>query len=466
MTDRLDRLAAKRPRTTAGGEGTGDDRPLTARQLTALVVARATSCAGFFAVLPYLGLWLVDSRGLSGADAGLVVGAAILANRAGGVLLVPLIHRLGLKASVGAGYLGAALAFAVLGAGLRLPAYGWLAVAALAGLSLAMATTAMKAQVAAFPPDQRLRGFSYLNMAVNAGSAVGPVIGGALLEWHAGRLPLAAAALDLVALAAVPALPGTWRGSEPPRQATDGADDSAEKGRGRWLPQRPFVAFSLLVCGTWVAYAQVFDVLPAYLGDTISTRDLGLVFTLNAVLVVALQVPVSALSRRVLNGPRAGFGLLCTAANVVLAAAVVLFAFGRTGGLGLLLAAMVLFTLSELVWSPLYDAQVGERRGNLSTTAAYALAGVAWGAAESAGAWLGTLLAVRPAEPGALSLAAAPYWGAAALALLTGLAMSWSGRRTTDRRTPADRTSADRTPDTPPSGHERNTHDVDMPARP
>ncbi|WP_424890096.1 MFS transporter [Streptomyces sp. XH2] len=434
-------------------------RGLSARQLTALVVARATSCAGFFAVLPYLGLWLVDSRGLSGADAGLVVGAAILANRAGGVLLVPLIHRLGLKASVGAGYLGAALAFAVLGAGLRLPAYGWLVVAALAGLSLAMATTAMKAQVAAFPPDQRLRGFSYLNMAVNAGSAVGPVIGGALLEWHAGWLPLAAAALDLVALAAVPALPGTWRASEPPQQAA--GNDDGEKGRGRWLPQRPFVAFSLLVCGTWVAYAQVFDVLPAYLGDTISTRDLGLVFTLNAVLVVALQVPVSALSRRVLNRPRAGFGLLCTAANVILAAAVVLFAFGRTGGLGLLLAAMVLFTLSELVWSPLYDAQVGERRGSLSTTAAYALAGVAWGAAESAGAWLGTLLAVRPAEPGALSPAAAPYWGAAALALLTGLAMSWNGRRTTDRRAPAGHT-----PDTPPSGHERNSHDVDMPARP
>ncbi|MFH8789296.1 MFS transporter [Streptomyces roseoverticillatus] len=458
MTDRLDRLAAKRSRTTAGGEDDGDDRPLSARQLTALVVARATSCAGFFAVLPYLGLWLVDSRGLTGADAGLVVGAAILANRAGGVLLVPLIHRLGLKASVGAGYLGAALAFAVLGAGLHLPAYGWLVVAALAGLSLAMATTAMKAQVAAFPPDQRLRGFSYLNMAVNAGSAVGPVIGGALLEWHAGWLPLAAAALDLVALAAVPALPGTWRGSDSPQRTAEGDDDGR---KGRWLPQRPFVAFSLLVCGTWVAYAQVFDVLPAYLGDTISTRDLGLVFTLNAVLVVALQVPVSALSRRVLSRPRAGFGLLCTAANVILAAAVVLFAFGRTGGLGLLLAAMVLFTLSELVWSPLYDAQVGERRGTLSTTAAYALAGVAWGAAESAGAWLGTLLAVRPTVPGVLSPAAAPYWGAAALALLTGLAMSWSGRRTTDRRAPAGSTS-----DTPPSGHERNSHDVDMPARP
>ncbi|MEU5188900.1 MFS transporter [Streptomyces klenkii] len=462
----------KRSRTAAGGEVAGDGGPLSARQLTALVVARATSCAGFFAVLPYLGLWLVDSRGLTGADAGLVVGAAILANRAGGVLLVPLIHRLGLKASVGAGYLGAAVAFAVLGAGLRLPAYGWLVLAALAGLSLAMATTAMKAQVAAFPPDQRLRGFSYLNMAVNAGSAVGPVIGGALLEWHAGWLPLAAAVLDLVALAAVPALPGAWRASEPARQAAAEADDGdgdGEKGRGRgrgrWLPQRPFVAFSLLVCGTWVAYAQVFDVLPAYLGDAISTRDLGLVFTLNAVLVVALQVPVSALSRRVLSRPHAGFGLLCTAANVILAAAVLLFAFGRTGGLGLILAAMVLFTLSELVWSPLYDAQVSERRGKLSTTAAYALAGVAWGAAESAGAWLGTLLVVRPGEAGVLSPAAAPYWGAAALALLTGLAMSWSGRR--------------RTPDTPLSGHERNSrshdnshddsddsHDVDMPARP
>ncbi|GHH24931.1 MFS transporter [Streptomyces rubradiris] len=436
-------VSEERP-PTATGAGPGDGGgPLSARQLTALVVARTTSCAGFFAVLPYLGLWLVDDRGLSGTDAGLVVGSSILANRAGGVLLVPLIHRLGLKASVGAGYLGAVVAFCALGSGLRLPASCWLVLAALVGLFLAMATTAMKAQIAAFPPDQRLRGFSYLNMAVNAGSAVGPVIGGALLEWHADRLPLAAAALDLVALTVVPALPGAWRASERPQPAGGG-------GRGRWLPQRRFVAFSLLVCGTWVAYAQVFDVLPAYLGDTVGARDLGLVFTLNAVLVVVLQVPVSALCRRVLNRPRGGFGILCFAANVVLAAAVLLFALGRSAGLGLLLGAMVLFTLSELVWSPLYDAQVGERRGTLTTTAAYALAGVAWGAAESVGAWLGTLLVVHRSASGALSPAAAPYWGAAALALLTGLAMSWGGRRTSDK---------------PLGGHEGSVHDVDVSAR-
>ncbi|MEU6669202.1 MFS transporter [Streptomyces sp. NPDC046727] len=409
-------------------------------------MARATSCAGFFAVLPYLGLWLMDDRGLSGASAGLVVGASILANRAGGVLLVPLIHRLGLKASVGVGYLGAVVVFGVLGAGPRLPTYGWLVLAALVGLFLAMATTAMKAQVAAFPADQRLRGFSYLNMAVNAGSAVGPVIGGQLLEWRADRLPLSAALLDLVALAVVPALPGEWRAS-----GHSGGGARTGGTGSRRLPGRRFVAFTLLVCGTWVAYAQVFDVLPAYLGDAVGTRELGLVFTLNAVLVVALQVPVTALSRRLLDRPRAGFGPLCLAANAVLGLAVVLFAFGRSAGLGLVLAAMVLFTLSELVWSPLYDTQVGERRGRLSTTAAYALAGVAWGTAESVGAWLGTLLVVRRSGPGVLSgTAALPYWGGAALALLTGLALSWGGR---DK------------PEKPLGGQEGKVHDVDVSAR-
>ncbi|MFI6932808.1 MFS transporter [Streptomyces sp. NPDC050287] len=427
-------------------KGADSGQLLTSRQLTALVVARAASCAGFFAVLPYLGLWLMDDRGLSGASAGLVVGASILANRAGGVLLVQLIHRLGLKASVGVGYLGAVVVFGVLGMGLRLPTYGWLVLAVLVGLFLAMATTAMKAQVAAFPPDQRLRGFSYLNMAVNAGSAVGPVIGGQLLEWQADRLPLSAALLDLVALAVVPALPGDWRAAD-----RSGAPAPAGSTVGRRLPGRRFATFTLLVCGTWVAYAQVFDVLPAYLGDSVGTRELGLVFTLNAVLVVALQVPVSALSRRLLNHPRAGFGLLCLTANAVLALAVVLFGLGRSAGFGLVLTAMVLFTLSELVWSPLYDTQVGERRGELSTTAAYALAGVAWGSAESVGAWLGTLLVVHRSGPETLSgTAATPYWGGAALALLTGLALSWGGRHKSEK---------------PLGGQEGNAHDVDVSAR-
>ncbi|WP_424890370.1 MFS transporter [Streptomyces sp. XH2] len=408
-------------------------------------MARAPSGAGFFAVLPYLGLWLVDTRGLSGGGAGLVVGSSILANRAGAVLLIPLIHRLGLKASVVTGYVGAVAVFALLGTGPGLAVTGWLVLAALVGLFLAMATTAMKASVAALPADQQLRGFSYLNMAVNAGSAVGPVIGGQLLHWHASWLPLSAAVLHLVALAAAPALPGTWRRSERPRPAAGGS------GR-RPLVQRRFVVFSLLACGAWVAYAQAFDVLPAYLGDTVDARDLGLVFTLNAVMVVALQVPATWLSRRVLDAPRGGFGVLWAAAGSVLAASVLLFALGRSAGLSVVLVAMVLFTLSELVWGPLYDTQVSERRGTLSLPAAYALAGVASGAAESAGAWLGTLLVVGRSGTGPLSPAAAPYWGAAALALLTALAMAWDGR--SPSADPLDTRKG-----------EGNDHDVDVSAR-
>ena len=431
-------------------------------RFAALAVARATSCAGFFAVLPYLGLWLVEDRGFSGGRAGLVVGACILANRAGAVLLVSLIHRLGLKSSVVTGYLGAVVVFTLLGTGLRLPFPGWLALAALVGLCLAMSTTAMKAMVAAFPAEQRLRGFSYLNMAVNAGSAVGPVIGGQLLDWHAG-LPLAAAALHLVALAVALALPGGWRPSPTPPPA----GPAAGSGRARrLLPQRALVQFSLLACGTWLAYAQVMDVLPAYLGSAVNARDLGLVFTLNAVMVVALQVPVSWVSRRVLDRPRGGFGPLWAAAGAVLAVSVLLFAFGRSAGLGLVLAAMVLFTLSELVWSPLYDAQISERRGALSPLAAYALAGVASGAAESVGAWLGTLLVVHRPGTGSVS-SAAPYWGAAALALATGAAMWWTGRapsggRPSTHQPPPAVAGAETEAEEEGEG---NDHDVDVSAR-
>lgn len=429
-------------RPAAGAAGAGD--AFAARQLAALVVARATSCAGFFAVLPYLGLWLVDVQHLSGGSAGLVVGSSILANR-GAVLLIPLINRLGLKASVATGYGGAIAVFVVLGMGPTRAVIGWLVLAALVGLFLAMATTAMKASVAALPAEQRLRGFSYLNMAVNAGSAVGPVIGGQLLHWHAGWLPLSAAVLHLVALAAVPALPGPWRRCERGRPAAQGSTP-------RLRVQRRFVVFCLLTCGTWVAYAQAVDVLPAYLGDTVDAREMGLVFTLNAVMVVALQVPMSWLSGRVLSSPRGGFGVLWAAASTVLAASVLLFALGRSMGLGLVLVAMVLFTLSELIWSPLYDAQVSERRGTLSLPASYALAGVACGAAESVGAWLGTLMAVDRSGSGLLSPAATPYAGAAALALLTGLAMAWRPRSSSAK---------------PLDAHEgkEDDHDVDVSAR-
>lgn len=383
--------------------GTGALMP---RPLAAIVVVRTASSASYLCFLPFLGLWLTSRQGLSAPSAAAVVGVSILATRAGGLLLAPVVVRVGLSRSVVLAYAGATALLLCMTQVSSTGAAIWLALAGALGLLSAAASTALKALVvAAFEERQRLRGFAYLNVAVNVGSAAGPVIGGAVLVWDPGLLPLAAAALDGVALMSAAALPRTRSGAT--RRTT------AARLAGR-LPSRQFAAFLLLSSATWFAYAQVFGVLAAYVAPTQGAALVGALFTVNAVLIVVLQLPAGRRLER--DVPDRSAGPFLRLAAVLLAASLVLFSAVPRLGPAAAVAAMVLFTLSEVLWSPLFDREVDVLRHDLSAVSAFGVAGVVWGLAESAGAAVGLLLL------GTSGLGAAPYLLAAALVVAAACA--------------------------------------------
>lgn len=364
--------------------------------LVTLFVVRGASSAAYFALLPFLGLLLVETRGLSGAQAGAVVAVTILSTRAGGVLLAAGIDRVGFRPTISGGYVLAAILLTSL---TWLPGtlVGWLVAAGALGLCLAAATTAQKALVAeVFAGDHaRMKGFSYLNAAVNAGSAVGPVAGGVAYHWHAGSLPILASALMCVAVLASLRLPtaGGFTMSERGSGLTPAADATTPTVRRRMLAyDRGLFVFLLLAAGSWIGYSMVFNVLAAYLAPTVSADRVGFLFTLNALIVIVCQVAVGArVGDRLSRSPhrRRTFGALCLTSNAVMGVSLVLFAVGRSGGMLAAVAAMVLFTAAEMVWATVYDAEVTVRRGRLTNSMAYATAGLAWGSVESVSAWIG-----------------------------------------------------------------------------
>jgi hypothetical protein len=80
----------------------------------------------------------------------------------------------------------------------------------------------------------------------------------------------------------------------------------------------------------------------------------------------------------------------------------ILFWAGKSAGVGVLVAAVVVFSLAELIWSPLFDVEVNARRGGLTTSMVFGIAGIVWGGAESLGAWMGYQL-LETALPSGLS---------------------------------------------------------------
>jgi MFS family permease len=377
------------------------------RHVTALITVRMTSASGYFALLPFLGLWLVDEQHLSGSGAGVVVAATIVGTRCGGLLLVPAIRKMGLRRSVLVAYRMAGVLLAGSGAATPLSMAAWLPIFFALGLCLAAATTAIKALVAAAYPEQRqLHGFTYLNVAVNAGSALGPVFGGAVIAFRPALLPLVGCVSFVVSAASSFWLPVARYAERP----------APRPSRSRNPIPGAFILFVLPTMGTWLAYAQVFTVLPVFLAPRIDPSRLGWVFTLNAVLVIALQVPVSSLLGRVAPHLRGLVG------NFGMALSVVLFGLGASLGVSGVVVAMVVFTVAELIWSPLYDTEVNVRRGTLSSALAFGAAGVLWGGAEAAGAWLGNTIVVATGS-------ALPYWIAGACAAISGITIAITGRR-------------------------------------
>lgn len=380
----------------------------TKRAELAFLAVRGCSAAAYFLLVPFLALWLIDARGLAGAEAATVVALCLFFGRAGGMMAARVLDRIGLKRSVVIAYLTAVAAAGAMALYAGDDIAAWIALASVLGLAFSSATAALKALVVvAYSPEQRMWAFSKLNLAVNAGSAAGIAAGGYVIAEAPGLLIWCAVTLYAGALAALQLVPNVDE-----RPATGAAEEPGTGGRGAfWL----FLGFTAI---TWIAYAQVFNVLPTFTADTVGSKAIAYLFVLNSVMVIALQTPLTAwLERRRRARPRAAALAILPGAHAALAIAVLLFGFTGHASLAVAYAAMVVFTLAELVFGPAYDAQVAEVKGRMSNVAAYGVAGAVRGGAESAGTWLGITTVTGIVWPAAGTV----FWvPAAGLVLVAG----------------------------------------------
>ncbi|REE99472.1 MDR family MFS transporter [Thermomonospora umbrina] len=336
-------------------------------------------------VEPFLGLYLTSVRGLSLAQAGLVLAllglGGVVAQIVGGVLA----DRIGRRTTLTLAMVANAAGMLALGYAQGLPAI--MASALLLGLVLDMFRPASAAMVAdLIPPAERPRAFGLLFWAINLGFALAMVLGGTLAR--AGYLWLFWA--DAVTCLVFGVL--VWR-AVPETRARRAKAEREPGGFRDVLQDRVMVGYAVVFLAYTFVLMQSFSTLPlAMRADGLSPQAYGLAVSVNGLLIILAQPVVNAwLVRRDHSTVIAAGLLVVTAGTALYAAASALWAYT---------AAVAVWTTGEVIIAAVGQSVVADLapehlRGRYS-----ALWGVSW----SGGFLLAPLVGMRLLAIGAPAL--------------------------------------------------------------
>ncbi|TYK48047.1 MDR family MFS transporter [Actinomadura decatromicini] len=244
-------------------------------------------------VEPFLGLYLTTVRGLSLAQAGLVM-AVLGAGSLGGTLLGGVLaDRIGRRATLTCATVGTGAAMLILGYAQGIAAI--VAAALLLGVLLDMYRPAAQAMVAdIISPADRPRAFGLLFWAINLGWAVAMVLGGTLAQqgflWLFWIDALTCASFGLL----------VWRAIPETRVRDGRAAAGMFAGFGRVLRDRVMVGYVLTSLVYTFVLMQGLTTMPlAMREDGLGPQDYGIAFAANGVLIIIVQPLVNAwLARR------------------------------------------------------------------------------------------------------------------------------------------------------------------------
>jgi predicted MFS family arabinose efflux permease len=351
------------------------------REVWLLFATNLINRAGMM-VLPFLVLYLTRELGFSAARAGLMLAfygaSAIVFGPIGGRLS----DRIGALPVMRASLIASGCVL------LLFPlARSFIAVAAMTVLWSGCAEMFRPASLAAIThvvaPEQRKQAFALNRLAINLGMSIGPALGG-FLATVSFRAMFAVDAVTTLLAGAVLALT-PWR-------AISGVNSEARSRDGESVGpatifhDAPFLIFLGGVFLVGVVFFQHESALPLYLVQYLhlSPAFYGMLFTINILLIVALEVPLNTLTSHWPNSRSLIIGCL-------------LFAVGF-GALGVIasplgvIATVVVWTFGEMLLFPAMSAHLGEiapedRRG--AYMGAYSMS---LSIALTLGPWLGTQL--------------------------------------------------------------------------
>lgn len=263
-------------------------------RLLYLAAAMAVNTFGFSLVLPFLSVYLHSEQGVPMEVVGTIYAVAGLAGAFGMLAGGELADRRGPREVMTTTLLARAANLGLLGLLLWLDSWLWL-IAALVVVNAflrSIFTPACNVAAAAVGgKDDQMRAFGWQRIGINAGWALGPVVGGLLADVNYGAMFLCAVPLTLGSVW----LAAQVRVEAPPRRERFRPRDLLPSPAERRL--WPFFMGAVLL---YALTTQLVTTIPVFAHEVrgLPKREIGAVFMINGLAVVALQALGTRLASR------------------------------------------------------------------------------------------------------------------------------------------------------------------------
>ena len=321
-----------------------------------MAFARAVNTMGLSLAMTFLGIYIVETRGYPAWLLGLVLLAANLCQSLSNAWAGLLSDRIGRRPLITGSLFVRSVFIAALGTQIIYDAPLW-------SLALNMVITsalrgcfepvayALVSDVCS--PDQRIAAFGLQRMGINLGWAVGPALGGTLTLLIPYGAVFYVAAVGMIVAAIV-----TMYVADPVRASAEPQppNELFRALAAAWSQPR----MRLLLVGTFLAallHTQMFSTFSIFMTKEMGLHkaDVGLLYTLNGLGVLFLQLPALAVVRRL------GIATVLPWASLALALGFALVGIASDNlGLAGAAIAMVAITAAEVLFSPAHQTAIAE----------------------------------------------------------------------------------------------------------
>jgi len=386
--------------------------------LVTLLVDHGLMSIGFYMLLPLLSVYLTGHYGMSAAAVGIVLAVRQFTQQ--GLMIFGGVagDRWGHKWAISAGFLVRALGFLWFAYARDLA--GLIGAAIVTGLGGALFEATAKAALAALAaPERRVRLFSVASLIASAGSAIGPLLGVALLNVSFLWVGLVSSGCFFLASGLAFALLPNQAVERPSRSGASVFDAVLVVARDSY-----FVRFTIVMAGYWFVSNQAYLAIPIHIGRVTGSVDLvGVAFAAQAALALVLQVPLVRLVCRWVSRERGiavGLAAMATGMGLV--------SLASTGYA--ILVCVLVFAAGRLLVEPIRDAVTADLAPEGSSAAYFGFGYLALAFGGSLGNWVGGRLMDLAVEP---ALASAPWLAFAAVGAAAAVGMIALERLPDDR---------------------------------
>jgi len=319
-------------------------------ELWVVTVTQFFIAMGFSICIPFLSLHLYEDRGLSPTHVGMILLSAGLCSAVSQAIGGALSDRFGRRPILLIGALVSVFSFSGLAAliGISAPVWAIAVIYIVSRLILTTTRPVISAMVADFTPKEKLtEAYGILRIGANMGWAAGPAIGGYLLTflpygWLFGIAPLTCGIVFLIIFFFIRESSHTVGNRISFRSMLTIAND------------RPFLVFVVISILLFIVMGQMVSTLSIFTVDKLefSYPQYGLLLTLNGLIVIFFQYPMTLALRRV-----AKFRAL------ILGSLLYVFGYLSLGWItqfGWALVAMAVITGGEIIHAPVSLSVIGE----------------------------------------------------------------------------------------------------------